>query len=95
MTCAVQAEHLERVSTRLSALILTFCRERLASQGSFHMFELTSWIADYLAVAPDSPGRILRDLRSKGSLSYVVVNRSQSLYQLIAVEDHDAGLRHA
>jgi len=32
-------------------------------------------------IAPDSPGRILRELRLRGWLNYVVINRRQSLYQ--------------
>jgi hypothetical protein len=35
--------------------------------------------------APDSPGRILRELRLTGKLNYVVINRRQSLYQFRAV----------
>ena len=35
-------------------------------------------------IAPDSPGRILRELRLNGRLDYVVLNRRQSLYQFRA-----------
>ena len=32
-------------------------------------------------IAPDSPGRILRELRLDGLLNYEVINRRDSLYQ--------------
>jgi hypothetical protein len=32
-------------------------------------------------VAPDSPGRVLRELRLEGRLDYSVLNRRQSLYK--------------
>ena len=34
-------------------------------------------------VAPDSPGRILRDLRKKQRLDYLVVSRKSSLYEFV------------
>ncbi len=83
---AEQLENLERVSTRLAAHILQFCRERFAAAPTFHMAELTSKITAHQIVAPDSPGRILRNLRSRGLVSYVVVNRARSLYRLTAVK---------
>ena len=37
-------------------------------------------------IAPDSPGRILRQLRQQKLLNYTVVSRRQSLYQVVPVE---------
>ena len=37
-------------------------------------------------VAPDSPGRILRQLRQQRLLNYEVVSRRQSLYRVLPVE---------
>jgi hypothetical protein len=82
---AAQSDNLGRVSTKLGTSILEFCRQRFAGESLFRMSELTSCISAHQPVAPDSPGRILRYLRSQGLVSYVVVNRAQSLYRLTGV----------
>ncbi|MET0653678.1 MAG: hypothetical protein ABWY63_14300 [Hyphomicrobiaceae bacterium] len=69
-----------RVFTRIAPVILTFRAER--GFNTFHAEELRDYVIERLPdIAPDSPGRILRELRLLGRLDYVVINRRQSLYQ--------------
>jgi hypothetical protein len=78
-----QELELRRVSARINKLVLSFCRDRIATnQNTFHMTELALWVSRHNLIAPDSAGRILRSLRAKGKLDYIVVSRSESLYEL-------------
>ena len=81
-----QSENLERVSERIAALVVEFCSRALESgQPQFHMEELTLYVYEKVKVsAPDSAGRILRDLRQRGVLNYRVLSRSKSLYEVLA-----------
>ena len=74
----------ERVRSRIGSLIMEFCRQ----DKSFFMEELRSYVERNLAdcIAPDSPGRILRQLRQQRQLNYKVVLRRQSLYRVVPVE---------
>jgi hypothetical protein len=74
-----QTAQLERVSSKIALSVLEFCRNHFY----FRMEALTAWVRDQTGVAPDSPGRILRDLRQRGLIGYEVVNRRQSLYRVI------------
>ena len=75
----VQERELSRVSDRIAAHVLAFCRSR----ETFHMQELVAYVAARVPeIAPDSPSRILRDLKRNGLVNYRVVSRSQSLYQV-------------
>jgi hypothetical protein len=44
-----------------------------------------TFVRPILNVAPDSPSRILRELRKQGRVDYIVVNRAASLYRVVAV----------
>lgn len=73
-------EERNRVYGRIAPLILTFYRDNAGRQ--FHAEQLRIYTRSYAPdIAPDSPGRILRELRLEGKLDYVVLNRGQSLYQ--------------
>ena len=74
-----QQANLERVRSRIAQAIVTFCDWH----SMFYMQELLNYVEATTQVAPDSPGRILRDLRQKGLIDYVVLNRRQSLYQVL------------
>ena len=78
----IQKEHLERVGERISGAVLEFC----AVRKRFQMAELSDWVRERTGVAPDSPGRILRQLRSVGKLNYRVVDRRASLYEVTRLE---------
>jgi hypothetical protein len=74
-----QQENLERVSSRIGLAVLDFCRDH----QRFCMDELRRHIIRETGVAaPDSPGRILRDLRQRGHVGYKCVSRAESLYEV-------------
>lgn len=69
-----------RVYGKIAPVILQFSAHYAGMQ--FHVEELRTFVTLFAPeVAPDSPGRILRQLRQEGKLNYVVLNRRQSLYQ--------------
>jgi hypothetical protein len=74
-----QAEHLERVSSRIGAAIVTFCKEH----QRFYAEELRRFVTSETGVsAPASADRVLRHLRQRGVLSYEVLDRRLSLYEV-------------
>lgn len=79
-----QQEHLDRVGARIEAHINTFCGT-IGVHGQFHMEDLLKYVLAKEPVAPDSPGRVLRNMRQRGLLDYEVINRRDSLYKLIGV----------
>ena len=79
-----QQENLKRVKDRLSAHVKAFCCE-IGTGGRFYAEDLRKSVLAKFKVAPDSPGRILRDLRQSGELDYCIVNRRQSLYELTEI----------
>jgi len=71
-----------RVFGKLAPIIMQYA-ERNAGR-TFHVEQLRRYVERAypgVGVAPDSPGRILRELRLLGKLDYVVLNRRDSLYQ--------------
>ena len=83
-----QVAEFERVGRGIGPFIVAFWRDRLASAPSFRMEELRGYVYAKTLVAPDSAGRILRDLRQKGFLNYAVVNRRASHYRALPIP-HD------
>jgi hypothetical protein len=79
-------ENLGRVAERISGAVEEFCGLRKRFRQQFHMAELCDFVRDRTGVAPDSPGRILRQLRSLGKLNYRVVDRRSSLYEMTRLE---------
>lgn len=74
-----QAENLDRVSTRIAGAIVAFMRSIDGQQ--FHADELRRFVSNALGeTAPDSAGRIMRDLRARGVIAYSVTDRARSLY---------------
>ena len=74
----------DRVSDKIAATVLSYCE---SLDAPFHLEDLTVFVKErHPEIAPDSPGRILRSLRSQGWLNYEVVSRRDSLYRLIPVE---------
>lgn len=76
---------LERVDAALRGRVLDFCRDRIFD--TFRMDELTKWVRHRVRCAPDSPGRILRQLRKEGKVTYELVSRRESLYAVHSVEE--------
>lgn len=86
-----QREQLERVSSRIAALIVAFCAERLASgRVDFHAADLRAAVSEHVTTAPGSADRILRDLRKRGAVAYVVIDRRASLYRLTGTRKESA-----
>jgi hypothetical protein len=85
MTYHEQQENITRVSDVIAPLVRDFYRATLAAGNTWHMEDLTRYVSERTSIAPDSAGRILRDLRQKGHLNYRVVSRSESLYESLAV----------
>jgi hypothetical protein len=84
---SAQAENLERLSTKIAPAILDFYRAKYdaAVPVRFHMEELQRYIRERFPTAPDSPSRVMRDLRQRKLLDYKVISRRASLYEIIAV----------
>jgi hypothetical protein len=75
---------MQRVSDNIADLVWYFCKARVGRQ--FHAADLVTYVRAFASpVAPDSPSRILRDLRRRGLVDYVVVSRAQSLYRVTGV----------
>jgi hypothetical protein len=71
---------LTRVAARIGAAVLEFC----GRTSQFHMADLAAFVEGRIgSVAPDSAGRILRQLRRAGTVNYRVVDRSASLYEIV------------
>jgi len=69
-----------RVYSRIAPIIVEFSRKYAGQK--FHMEQLRRYVTEQdPGVAPDSPGRILRELRLMNRLDYVVLDRRASLYQ--------------
>jgi hypothetical protein len=76
-----QSIELARVSAEIAGAILEF-RSALAPARTFHCEDLRRFvIARHPSISPDSPSRILRDLRKKKLLDYKIISRNASLYE--------------
>jgi len=82
---ATQTQDLNRVTNRIADTILSFAQFKKATGDlQFHGVDLHIFIqATGGYAAPSSADRVLRQLRQEGYLDYVVLNRAQSLYQLL------------
>ena len=79
-----QQLHLERVADNIGALVVEFCRARIGVM--FNAAELRAHVTRAVpTIAPESPGRILRDLKARGVVDYELVSRSRSLYRVVGV----------
>ena len=77
--------YLDAVSSRIGRAILDFCAGVAGEE--FHADDLRRHVTAAIGVcAPGSADRVLRHLRQKGALDYVVLNRKASLYRLIAID---------
>ena len=74
-----QQVHLERVTSKLAQAILRF----VESRQQWHAEELHDYVRREAQAAPASADRVLRALRQDGHVNYRVVNRRQSLYEVI------------
>jgi hypothetical protein len=78
-----QPAQLERVSERIGAAIVGFCKARVGQR--FHADDLRAHVeARCGKTAPGSADRILRNLRQRNVIAYRLVSRSGSLYEVEA-----------
>jgi len=81
-----QQHHLTRVTDNIGATVVEFCQRRLGS--GFCAAELRGYVTQrHPLIAPESPGRILRELKKRGVVDYELVSRAQSLYRMVSVRD--------
>ena len=72
--------HLSSVSSRIGGSILNFYGVNRGRE--FHANDLRQHVSEQTGLtAPASADRVMRDLRQKGKLQYIVVNRAGSLYR--------------
>lgn len=84
-----QQENLSRVKNRLAAHVLRFC-QGIGVQGRFHATDLLQAVTRAVApiqISPDSPVRVLRDLRQSGELDYCIESRRRSLYRIVKITE--------
>jgi hypothetical protein len=61
--------------------------DRLANGAEFHAQDLRDHVTALVPnTAPSSPDRILRDMRQRGEVQYVVVSRRDSRYRKLNKE---------
>ena len=77
-----QTINLARVTAAIGKDVLEFCDSR-GVKGTFHADELHTFVGKH--VAPASADRVLRHLRQKGYLDYIILDRRASFYQLTAM----------
>lgn len=80
-----QADNIARVRQTIAPHIIAFIKEHEGKE--FHNADLQKYVAEHVNgfVSPESPGRILRDLRERKVIDYELVSRPKSLYRAIAL----------
>lgn len=82
---------LSRVTSRIGSAIQYFVYCRLRGDGTFHGSELYDYVRSNVGpVSPESCNRILRALRQRRRVNYVVLSRSKSHYRAISTEAKSA-----
>jgi hypothetical protein len=71
------------VTERIGNLVMAFYKERLATNPEFHAQDLVTYVLGAVTVAPNSPTRILQDMRKRGVLNYELLSRRQSFYRFL------------
>jgi LPS sulfotransferase NodH len=68
-------------------VIVAFIAHRLATNPRFHAADVHAWALRHGYSAPASADRVMRALRVAGEIAYVVVSRSESLYQAVELAE--------
>lgn len=79
-------QDLERVQSAIGGQVLSFIRSIGVGQ-QFYAMDLCQWVWCDVTCAPESPGRVMRQLRLKGYFDYDVVNRRQALYKITRISN--------
>jgi hypothetical protein len=82
MSTDQQSENLNRCDNKVAPSIFAFLRERSRFTGP----ELHQYVSERHSVAPGTADRVLRLMRCKGLISYVVTDRSKSQYAVINIK---------
>lgn len=90
-----QAAELARCLSALERHIMTFLRGAILKPESrqFHMGQLTAFVQERQRLegvkpcAPDSPRRVLGELKAMGCADVRLLNRRASLYEVVAVSE--------
>lgn len=72
-------ENLGRVRKKIHGVVLRFFVGRSVPY-EFYMKDLTEYVVDHVPCAPDSPRRILRELKADGVVLVANISRSESKY---------------
>lgn len=79
------SEHLARVASSIGETVIAFVRG-IGAGGRFYASALRDYVTDrHPCIAPESPGRILRELKRRGDVHYELVSRAESLYEVVRV----------
>ncbi|WP_157783638.1 hypothetical protein [Bradyrhizobium liaoningense] len=81
-----QRENIARVHNSIAPIIARFFHEKGVGV-QFRVDELRRYVGAHskIALAPDSAGRIMRDMRSRKWIGYKVVNLRASLYLITSL----------
>lgn len=83
-----QEQQLKRVFSSAAEAVKQFITERLAdteTKGAFTADQLRNYVQNNITgrISPSSSDRVLRELRIKGVIDYLVLNRGKSLYRAV------------
>ena len=78
-----QAKELVRVEGRLASVIVAWCERHVGRE--FHLSAMTAAVMAETLCAPDSPRRILLQLREAGQVEVELLERSRSHYRVVRV----------
>ncbi len=81
-----QDAELRRCVSGIGVHILAFLRERVAVAPQFHLADLNAYVAARAQCAPDSPRRVMGELRRAGWCEVLLLSRPSSLYSVVSVE---------
>ena len=77
---------LTRVEDNIQDLVIEYCGMVLEHGGFLHLQELEDWVRNrHRACVSGSPGRILRLLRKKEIIEYMLISRKKSIYKILGV----------
>ncbi len=78
-----QAQQLVRVEGRIAKAVIAWCSRHVGAE--FHLSALTADVMAEVLCAPDSPRRILGQLRATGQVQVAQLDRARSIYRVEGV----------
>lgn len=90
---SVQTTELVRVESRIGAVILAWCERHVGRE--FHLSQMTAAVMAETLCAPDSPRRILLQLRESGHVDVELLERGRSFYRVRSVNQGGGGVSNA